>query len=84
MVVISVLGLVFIAFVHVAAPDVPLLTAPKAAELAAAAAAKREADELAAKAEEARCGSDVQCIGDKKLIEASFKCAPLIERLAPE
>jgi hypothetical protein len=48
-----------------------------------AAAEKREADQLAAeKAEEARCASDLRCIAEKKTIDASFKCAPLIEQLA--
>jgi hypothetical protein len=42
-----------------------------------------EADELARKqAEEAKCRTDLQCIGDKKSIEATFKCVPIIERLA--
>jgi hypothetical protein len=31
---------------------------------------------------EAKCAVDLQCLGDKKIISASFKCAPLIERLA--
>jgi hypothetical protein len=49
----------------------------------AAIAAKREADELASKkAEEARCDADLKCIGDKKSIEATFRCVPYVERLA--
>ncbi|MCK1640471.1 zinc ribbon domain-containing protein [Bradyrhizobium sp. 157] len=40
------------------------------------ATAKKEAEE------EARCNSDLKCLGNKKSIEASFKCAPNVEKLA--
>jgi hypothetical protein len=41
-------------------------------------AAKREAD----KQQEAQCETDLKCIGDKKSVEATFKCVPYVERLA--
>jgi hypothetical protein len=48
-----------------------------------AAIAKNEALEAAKKQEEeARCHANLQCLGDKKSIEAKFKCVPYVERLA--
>jgi hypothetical protein len=51
---------------------------------ATSAVAQREADDLGVKKaeEEAKCAADVRCVGEKKMIEASFRCAPLMERLA--
>jgi hypothetical protein len=58
-------------------------SAAEAREDAKKAAVKKQADDLASKqAEEVRCAADLRCIAEKKTIDASFKCAPLIERLA--
>lgn len=50
------------------------------------AAAKRAAEErstaAAAAVENESCRKDLQCLGDKLLIKASFACAPMVERLA--
>ncbi|HEX2842139.1 hypothetical protein [Hyphomicrobium sp.] len=50
------------------------------------AAAKRAAEErnaaAAASIANESCRKDLQCLGDKHLIKASFTCAPMVERLA--
>lgn len=52
-------------------------------QAAAAEIAKRqEEDRARQQEEEAKCASDLQCLAEKKSIEAAFKCAPIIERLA--
>ena len=83
-VVVPVLALVAIAVMHQVMPNVPLAGPLRVMPVSEepAATAKREAKELAAKAEEAKCAADLQCTANKKMINASFKCAPLIERLA--
>src|SRR5690242_9972245 len=56
--------------------DISSGTTPRVAD-----AAKLE-EELARKLQDAECEADLKCIGEKKFIKASFKCAPYVERLA--
>ena len=78
-----VLFILFLVAVNSGEKGVPKQQAADVSEADRAAIAKKEALEVAQKQEEeARCNADLQCLGDKKSIEAKFKCVPYVERLA--
>jgi hypothetical protein len=78
-----VLFILFLVAVNSGEKGVPKQQTTNVSEADRAAIAKKEALEVAKKQEEeARCNADLQCLGDKKSIEAKIKCVPYVERLA--
>jgi hypothetical protein len=78
-----VLFILFLVAMNSGDKDAPKQQAANVSEEDRAAIAKKEALEVAKKQEEeARCNAELQCLGDKKSIEATHTCVPYIEKLA--